>query len=99
MHVRKQILMIKKYQMIKQLHWWKACMLLLTGKFLIVIALEISKFALIASVLHVSENRIAKINNIIFNFIWNGKTDNVKRKIIMQKYKHGDKKLCQCPKM
>ena len=68
-------------------------MLSLTGKVLIVKALGISKFALIASMLHVSENRITKINTIIFNFIWNGKTDKVKRKIIIQKYEHGGIKM------
>ena len=68
-------------------------MLSLTGKVLIVKALGISKFALIASMLHVSENRITKINTIIFNFIWNGKTDKVKGKIIIQKYEHGGIKM------
>ena len=76
-------------QLIKQLHWWKARMLSLTGKVLIVKALGISKFALISSLLHVPEDRIKKINTIIFNFIWNGKTDKVKRKIIIQKHEYG----------
>lgn len=80
-------------KLIKQLHWWKARKLSLTGKILIVKTLGISKFALIASLLHIPETLIKKVNTIIYNFIWNGRSDKVKRKIIIQDYDKGGLKM------
>ena len=77
----------------KQLHWWKARKLSLTGKILIVKTLGISKFALISSLLHVPDHIIKSINTIIFSFIWGGKTDKVKRKIIVQSHEKGGLKM------
>ena len=77
----------------KQLHWWKARKLSLTGKILIVKTLGISKFALISSLLHVPDHIIKSINTIIFSFIWSGKTDKVKRKIIVQSHEKGVLKM------
>ena len=64
--------------LIKQLHWWKARNLSLTGKVLIVKALALSKFALLASLVSVSKEIIIKVNTIIYHFIWNGKMDKIK---------------------
>ena len=80
-------------KLIKQLHWWKARNLSLIGKIMIVKSLGISKFALVASLLHIPEDIIKRINTIIFSFIWNGKTDKVKRKILIQKYDLGGLKM------
>jgi len=38
----------------------------------------------VASLLHVPENVVKHVNSIIYNFLWNGKTDKVKRKILIQ---------------
>ena len=67
-------------KLIRQLHWWKARKLSLSGKILIVKALGISKFSLVASMLHVPEKIIKSVNTTIYHFIWNGKTDKVNRK-------------------
>ena len=75
--------------LLKQLHWWKARKLSFTGKVLIIKALGLSKFALLASLIHIPIKYIAMINTIIYNFLWNGKSDKVKRKIISQSYEHG----------
>lgn len=77
----------------KQLHWWKARNLSFTGKVLIIKALGISKFALVASLINVPENIINEINSIIFNFVWNGKTDKVKRKQFIQTIDMGGLKM------
>ena len=53
----------------KQLHWWKARNLSLAGKILIVKTLGISKFALCASILHILDTMIQKVNTTIYNFI------------------------------
>ena len=52
--------------LLKQLHWWKARKLSFTGK--IIKALGLSKFALLASLIHVPIKVITMINTIIYNF-------------------------------
>jgi len=79
--------------LLKQLHWWKARKLSLTGKVLIVKALALSKFTLLASLVQIPNHYITKVNSIIFNFIWNGKCDKVKRKIFIQNYQLGGMKM------
>ena len=79
----------KTEKLLKQLHWWKARNLSLSGKILIVKALALSKFALLASLISIPKTFIIKINTVIYNFIWNGKTDKVKRKILEQDYENG----------
>lgn len=79
--------------LLKQLHWWKARKLSLTGKILIVKALGLSKFVLLASLLHIPQEYVIKINSIIYNFIWNGKSDKVKRSILSQDYYLGGMRM------
>ena len=71
-------------KLIKQLHWWKARNLSLSGRILIVKSLGISKFTLAVSVLHVPDSKIKVINRELYAFIWNGKTDKVKKKLVIQ---------------
>ena len=59
------------------MHWWKARDLSIGGKIIIVKTLSISKFALIASMLHNPETMIKKVNTIIYKFILNGRSDKV----------------------
>ena len=80
-------------KLIKQLHWWKARNLTLSGRILVVKTLGISKFALVSNVLHVPDSIIKRINTIIFNFVWKAKTDKIKRKIFVQDYKLGGYKM------
>ena len=80
-------------QLIKQLHWWKARALSFVGKILVVKALGISKFSLLASLIHVPDEIVRQVNTIIYNFVWNGKTDKVKRKILIQDIDMGGLKM------
>ena len=80
----------KMESLLKQLHWWKARNLSLSGKILVVKALSLSKFALLASLISIPKDIISEVNKIIYSFIWNGKTDKVKRKIIEQEFQMVD---------
>ena len=82
---------IKKLEMM--LHWWKARNLTLMGRVLIVKTLGVSQFSFLASVLHIPESVIKKVNTCIFHYIWKGKTDKVKRDIMIQDYKDGGYKM------
>ena len=79
--------------LLKTLHWWKARNLSLTGKILIVKALGLSKFSLVSSLVSVPQAIISKVNTAIYNFIWNGKTDKVKRTFLEQEYEDGGLKM------
>jgi len=75
--------------LLRQLHWWKARDLSLKGKVLIVKALGISKFQYLASLITIPQDIVKQVNTLIYNFIWNGNTDKVKRIIFEQEYKKG----------
>jgi hypothetical protein len=79
--------------LIKQLHWWKARNLSLQGRILIVKSVGLSKFQYLASLLYIPENVIREINSIIYEFVWNGKSDKVKRDILEQNYDKGGQKM------
>ena len=83
----------KLEQLTRQLHWWKARDLSLLGKVLIVKTIGLSKFTYIANVLHIPEKVIQDVNKEIYGFLWNGKTDKVKRSIVIQDYEHGGLKM------
>ena len=83
----------KMAALLKQLHWWKARKLSLTGKVLIVKALGLSKFVLLASMIRIPDEYITKINSIVYNFICNGKCDKVRRFIFSQDYNLGGMKM------
>jgi len=63
------------------------------GRVLIVKTLGISQFTFLASVLHIPESVIKKVNTCIFHYIWKGKIDKVKRDIMIQDYKDGGYKM------
>ena len=79
----------KRDSLLKQLHWWKTRNLSLTGKVLIIKALGLTKITLLASLIHIPDRYITAVNKTIYNFIWNGKCDKVKRLIFMQNYNLG----------
>ena len=75
--------------LLRQLHWWKARDLSLRGKVLIVKALALSKFQYLASLATIPEHIIRQVNSMVYEFIWNGKTDKVKRHLFEQEFKRG----------
>ena len=79
--------------LLRQLHWWKARDLSLRGKVLIIKALALSKFQYLASLVTIPDHVIKQVNSIIYDFIWNGKTDKVKRNLFEQEFKNGGYKM------
>ena len=75
--------------LLRQLHWWKARDLSLTGRVLIVKALALSKFQYLAALVNIPENIVKQVNRIVYEFIWSGKTDKVKRILFEQSYNKG----------
>ena len=79
--------------LLRQLHWWKARDLSLNGKVLIIKSLALSKFQYLVSLVHIPQNVVKLVNSIIYEFIWNGKTDKVKRNLFEQDYRKGGYKM------
>ena len=77
----------------KQLHWWKSRDLSLMGRILIVKTLGLSKFSLLAAMIHVPDDYVKSINSIIYEYIWKGKSDKVKRTILSQDFENGGYKM------
>ena len=78
---------------LRQLHRWKARDLSLRGKVLIIKALALSKFQYLASLVTIPDHVIKQVNTIIYDFIWNGKTDKVKRNLVEQEFKNWGYKI------
>ena len=79
--------------LLRQLHWWKARDLSLQGRVLIVKAIGLSKFQYIASLVHIPYHVIKTVNSAIYEFVWKGKTDKVKRDIFEQDFNLGGFKM------
>jgi len=62
---------------------WSGRNLSLAGRILIVKSLGISQLVYLTSNIACPSDRLKKINKILFSFIWNGKTDKVKRTSII----------------
>ena len=75
------------------LQCWKRRKLTLLGKINIVKALGLAKLIYSTSLLTISKPLIDRINKIIFNFIWDGKTPKIKKKTIIAEIKHGGLKM------
>ena len=74
-------------------HLWSTRNLTLEGRILLAKSLGLSKFTHIISVLPIPQLYQKRIETCIFNFIWKGSKDKVKRKTIIQDYKHGGQKM------
>ena len=55
--------------------------------------LALSKFQYLASLVNIPENIIKQVNRIVYEFIWSGKTDKVKRILFEQNYNKGGYKM------
>ena len=72
-----------------QLNIWRQRSMSIYGRILIVKTLAISKFVYLASVIHIPEWVIKNVEKEIYNFIWKGKQDKVKRKVLINKVEKG----------
>ena len=71
------------------LNAWKGRYLSLKGKVLIAKTLGLSKFLFLSKVMHILILIKNEIDRLIYNCIWNGNTDKVRRNIFMQKICNG----------
>ena len=84
-------LRIKKLK--QQINIWKQRNLSLIGKVLILKTFGISQFIYLAGLLPFPTCKMKEINQIMYEFVWNGKTDKVKRNVLIQDYCHGGIKM------
>ena len=68
---------------------WMSRGLSLLGKITIVKTFAISKFLYVASVLPVSGDTIQEINKLLFNFIWSGGSEKIKRGVLSADFSDG----------
>ena len=72
---------------------WQQRDLSLTGKVLIIKALAMSQILYLANLLPFPDDKIKQVEDILYGFIWNGKTHKVKKKIFIQSYEDGGYKM------
>ena len=60
---------------------------------MIIKSIGLSKFQYLASLIHIPEPIVSQINSILYEFVWQGKSDKVKRSIFEQEFKNGGFKM------
>ena len=77
----------------KILNSWSARRLTLLGKIAIIKSLAISQIVYALSSLPTPESLLKEINSLLYEFLWDGKGDKVKRTQIINKYDEGGLKM------
>ena len=72
---------------------WELRRLSLLGKITVLKSLIASQLVYILSPLPTKHKVIGEINNIFFNFLWDGKGDKIKRDIMISDYENGGLKM------
>jgi endonuclease/exonuclease/phosphatase family metal-dependent hydrolase len=72
---------------------WKKRDLTIYGKILIIKTFALSQILYTSTVLHIPDKIVKEIQNLIFCFLWNGKTHKVKRNVVIQEYLNGGCKM------
>ena len=72
---------------------WKHRKLTLNGRVLILKSLAISQIIHLASLLPFPNDLIQEIEQMIYEFLWNGKTHKVKKDVIIHDFKEGRHKM------
>ena len=83
----------KKIIDMRKMFSWKHRKLTLNGRVLILKSLTISKIIHLASLLTFSGDLFQEIEQMIYGFLWNGKTHKVKKDVIIQDFKEGGHKM------
>ena len=85
---------IEKVEKIKSiLDNWSARRLTLLGKITTIKALAVSQIVYILSSLPTPSDILKTINSILYDFLWNGKGDKIKRTTMINKYEKGGLKM------
>ena len=77
----------------KIIYSWRHRKLTLTGKIIILKSLVISQINYLANLLPFPDEVIKEVDQIIYNFLWNGKTHKVKKSLIVQNFNLGGHKM------
>ena len=76
-------------KLISKLNMWNMRDLSLIGKIQVLKTFDISQIQDVMNVIEPSNEILNRLNTIIFNFLWGGKPDKVKRKAIISDYDQG----------
>ena len=73
----------------RQLNLWKGRYVSIFGRILIIKCLAISKFVFLASMVHIPDWVIRLVEKEIYDFLWQGKGDKIKRKTVINPIEKG----------
>ena len=83
----------KKEKISKILSCWQLRRLTLLGKITVIKILAASQLVYIMSSLPSSQSYLKEIHQLLYNFLWDGKGDKIKRSVILNEYKDGGLKM------
>ena len=84
----------EKLEKVKEiLRCWKYSRLTLLGKITVIKALVVSQLVYLLSPLCSNYNVLNEINNLLYSFLWNGKGDKIKRKVMINDFREGNLKM------
>ena len=83
----------KKEKISKILSCWQLRRLTLLGKVTVIKSLAASQLVYIMSSLPSSQSYLKEIHQLLYNFLWDGKGDKVKRSVMLNEYKDGGLKM------
>ena len=72
---------------------WSLRSLTLFGKITVIKAFLASQLVYILTPLHSCRKTLKEINDLLFHFLWNGKNDKIKRKVMISDYEDGGAKM------
>jgi len=83
----------KKEKISKILSCWQLRRLTLLGKVTVVKSLAASQLVYVMSSLPSSQSYLKEICQLLYNFLWDGRGDKIKRSVMLNKYKDGGLKM------
>ena len=83
----------KKEEISKILSCWQLRRLTLIGKITVIKSLAASQLVYVLSPLPSSQPYLKQIHQILYNFLWDGKGDKIKRSVMLNEYKDGGLKM------
>ena len=83
----------KKEKISKILSCWQLRRLTLLGKVTVIKSLAASQLVYIMSSLPSSQSFLKEIHKLLYNFLWDGRGDKIKRSVMLNEYKDGGLKM------
>ena len=83
----------KKEKVSKILSCWQLRRLTLLGKVTVIKSLAASQLVYIMSSLPSSQSYLKEIHQLLYNFLWDGRCDKIKRSVMLNEYKDGGLKM------